>query len=328
MLIRIMNKNSLFTNVMKRLKLLLSCSALVACLMVLFTGCAVAKAANTSAVGNRTLKIDKTFSGISANTLFEIEYIANDTEPDAVLTGAKDVIDNVSWNVNSHGMLSFSYTGKPKSDSDPHVHIRLNGPVLKTLEASNAGVIKVVSPMNVEHVFNVSASSGGMVILMKTVKGSDVVNLIASSGGIITCGETISGMNVVNLEAKGSQLGCNEVNGHTVNLRSSTGSTMKTGRGKGRVLNLTCTSGASIDMIQCNVTQLNLDASLGSELIVENCTASVTNVVAASGSSIEIKGYTDKVSFVASSAAEINATHFKYKTELMGGVTSGASLLR
>lgn len=270
-----------------------------------FTACAV-YGREKEDICVRQLAINTPFKGIKAEASMEIIYTQDNKKSKAIIRGDKDIVDGITWIIDSEGVLSFKYPTKKRRIINK-ITIELNGDVLTKYIASSAGIIRLNTEITQSETIHCIASSSGKIYMLQNIDVKDQnINITTSSSakveftGSITCNKVkttcsssglikIKNLNTGSLYYTGSSVGLLEI----LDLK-----TTKT--------NATVSSGAECDIKEADSETVNITASSGAEFTCRDITSKSVSLITSSGGTITLKGKCDKATMQASSGGDIN----------------------
>ena len=277
--------------------------SLMSAFCILFISCSVAKADNQPEI-ERTINIDKNFTGLHATTIFDITYTQNSSDPVAILTGPKNLVDKVEFTINSDGILKFSINVKSLNNA-PRISVCLNGGALNCFEASSSGTLNVTTPIDTDKLLNIDASSSGEIVIQKGINAKGKTNLSASSSGEINLQDVVSSI----LYAESSSAGDIFIN----NCLTSK-------------INTESSSSGAIRFNQCFTDSFSANVSSAGNIQVSGCEIKTLNCEASSAGSASFSGRADKGSFEASSEANIQINNLQLQNLISLETSSGGRI--
>lgn len=257
---------------------------------------------------SREMNIDKKFTGISTSNSIEIIYTQNDLQSKAVISGKKEIVDNLTYNVNSDGTLSFKLPRTYEKKSYHKIIIQLNGGSINSFQASSSGIINVKTPIVTTKEINVSASSGGQIIFNEdvTAQGSNI-NVSTSSSGIT---DFLSKVRCSNIYLSSSSNGNIKISGSSIKMtessNNSSGDIEESALLTGQTY-VSISSKASVSIKRIEGTVIHISASSAASFKCKNIFTRSMDMVASSGADIKVGGICENASMNSSSGGDINA---------------------
>lgn len=272
----------------------------------------------------RTVKIDKHFSGLVSYAALEITYTQNNEDPIAVITGPADIVEGMTWKINSNNILSFQYP--KKKNNTGKVTVKLNGGLLTNYEASSSGIIRVATDTKSNKNLNFAVSSLGKIIMQGTAAAKEAINIAASSSAEMTFNKAVVG-GVANIAASSSSLiKLPSLSSAPLNYSGSSMGILEVNELTSTTANITLSSGGEFSTAACNIGTVNLDASSGGDASFGNVVAKTLNMSVSSGATVKMKGTCNNANFSAASAGQINAKGMKIERLNTRKTSSGGSI--
>ena len=155
---------------------------LVAMTMVFSLTALAAKAPAT--VTSKTVKLSGKFDKIAVSSGLEVDYTANYSAPEAVISGLKEYVDRVEVKVSGGTLyVGFDNSGmrNVRINDKELDKIIINGPALSKADASSGAEIDIVSSMETDGGLSVNISSGAEFDMKGALKCRSLI-INASSG--------------------------------------------------------------------------------------------------------------------------------------------------
>lgn len=274
----------------------------------------------------RTVAIDVSFEGVSAQATTEIVYTRNDKPSVAVITGPKEIVDGMSWETDSRGVLIFH---RPQNNrkTQGHVKIRLNGGDIGTFEATSAGELTVTTNVTASNPISVSASSMGKVSFQKEISaGNQNMNVAVTSNGDIRFEKQVNVDDVNFAVASNGIMKAGIMKADQLRVAASSVGIVAIDNLTTNNTSVSVASGGEVSINRCNTSVLNASAASGGEIIIKNLDAINFNMAAASGGTATIKGKTKYASLSAASGGYVNLTGLNITDHTTKKTSSGGSI--
>lgn len=259
----------------------------------------------------REINIEKKFTGLKSHAALEIIYTQNDLPSKALIQGPKDIIDGMTWKVDSNGDLSFQYPKNKKIKSGKIV-IKLNGGPLYNYDVSSSGILKITTPVICNKTLNFVASSAGRIQFLKKVDTSESsLNIVTSSSGQIVFAVPVNG-NTMNLTASSSgMVTVPSLSLNSLNYAGSSTGMLEVGNLKLKNASISLSSGGEANFKDIFSETISISASSGSEFKCKNITTNNMSLSVSSAGTISVGGKCITASMVASSGGTINSQNMK-----------------
>lgn len=276
----------------------------------------------------RTINIDKGFTGISTHGAIQITYTQNSKTPKAVISGPKEIVDGMTYSINSNGVLEFSLPkSKNVKDVKGRISIELNGGEINSFQAISSGSITVTTPVKVAKPLNfVLASSGEINILNDVSITPNTLNVTSSSSGKLIFQKNVS-VGYCNFTlSSSSYIKINSLVSKYLNYTGSSVGILQIASLKTEEANLTVSSGGGIIIEASVVGTMNGVSSSGAEIQCNKTEIKNLSLSASSGSNIILAGEAENASFSASSGGDINVKRLKINKIKSRNSSSGGKI--
>ena len=291
-------------------------SGLWALLLLPFT---LASCVNVTAKTNddqitRTLPIEKKFSGLQAASGMTITYTQNKSASKAVISGTKEIVEGMTYKVNSDGVLKFEYPKSllKKKQRNVIINIVLNGDLLYNYEASSAGKLIVTTRVESGKDLNFDVSSAGNITMQKSVSApkSEIEIETSSASSVVFLSDLIA--SEVDIESSSSSsVSISKVKADDFEFYGSSVGNLTVSSGNVSNFLVSVSSGSGAKVEGCTIGKLKAKSSSGSDIKFTGLAAKETTAAASSGGSIKLAGETLEASLSAASGGSVNTKNLK-----------------
>lgn len=275
----------------------------------------------------RTLNINKGFTGLKSSNGIDIIYTQDNKLPVAHINGPSEIVNKMTWEVDSRGVLTFSMPKNIKGYYKGEITIQLNGRLLKNYEAVSSGMIDVTTPVKIGEKLNFAVSSSGSVILRKEVEASGKeINIAgASSGNVVFLSSVRCESINISLASSSTVRIPVLINSLARYAGSSTG-ILELGNIIMKKFDVVLASGAECNVKEGKIQNLDISSVSGGEFIGNDIKLNDMDLKTGSGGTITIKGEGVAAEMAAASGGFINVAGMNIANIKSKKVSSGGKI--
>lgn len=274
----------------------------------------------------RTLKIDKRFTGLQSYAGIEITY-TQDTNPSrAIINGPSEIVNKITWEVDSKGVLSFTLPKQNKGYKGK-ITIQLNGGLLTNYNAISGSTINVTTAVKAKEPLNFAVYSSANIILRKDVEATgEDINIAGASSGEVIFLSSVKCEDVNIALASSSTVKIPTLYSSATRYAGSSTGILEIGTVDIQEFDIALASGGECNLKEGKVDTLNIACASGGEFIGHTLTIGGMALSASSGGTITIKGECESAEMAAASGGNINVGGLKISKIKAQKSSSGGSI--